>query len=87
MMNESDTQTTPIVELASDFTITLPAEVTHGFRPNDRFAIWPQGDMLILKRVTQPKVTDIVAAAPEDDSPLSMAEINEIVHEVRKQRT
>ena len=55
MMNEYDTQTTPIVELASDFTITLPTEVTHGFRPNDRFAIWIQGDMLIPSELLSPR--------------------------------
>lgn len=38
----------------------------------------------LLKRITPPPVTRIVAEAPEGE-PLSMDEINEIVHEVRRQ--
>ncbi|GAB4542471.1 MAG: hypothetical protein Kow0063_34480 [Anaerolineae bacterium] len=40
---------------------------------------------LHLKRITPPRVTDIVAQAP-DEEPISLEEINEIVHEVRRQR-
>jgi hypothetical protein len=41
--------------------------------------------VLYLKRVTPPPVTDIVAQAPEG-KPLSLDEINEIVHQVRRRR-
>jgi hypothetical protein len=77
---------TPIVEVNQDKTITVPAEVTSKFRPTDRFVVWPQGDMLILKRVKPLRVTDVVANASEENPPLTLDEIDEIVHAVRQQR-
>ncbi|MBC8254021.1 MAG: AbrB/MazE/SpoVT family DNA-binding domain-containing protein [Ardenticatenia bacterium] len=82
----SSTQTARIVELSLDYQITLPAEVAQKFRPADRFFVWPQGDTLILKRITIPRVTEIVAMTPETQPPLALEEIDEIVHEVRRQR-
>jgi hypothetical protein len=38
-----------------------------------------------LKRVTPPRVLDVVEQAPEG-TPLSLDEINDIVHQVRRQR-
>ena len=76
---------TPIVEVNQDKTITVPAEVTGQFRPADRFVVWPQGDMLILKRVKPMRVTDVVANASEENPPLTPDEIDEIVHAVRQQ--
>jgi hypothetical protein len=74
-----------IAELTPRHTLKLPAEVAARFRPSDRFVIWVEGDTLHLKRVTPPPVTSIVAQAPGGE-PLSLEEINEIVHEVRRQR-
>ena len=82
----SDLQTTRIVELGPDYKITLPAEVARRFRPTDRFLVWPHGDTVILKRITVPRVTEIVAMTPETQPPLSMEEIDAIVHEARKRR-
>ena len=82
----SDTQTVSIVELSSDYKITLPTEIAQRFRPADRFLVSPQGDTLILKRITVPRVTEVVAMTPEREPPPSMEEIDAIVHEVRKQR-
>lgn len=79
-------QTAPVVEVSSDYKITLPLEITRRFRPSDRFFVWSQGDTLILKRIAIPRVTDIVAATPETHPPLTMEEIDEIVHEARRQR-
>jgi hypothetical protein len=79
-------QTAPLVEVSSDYKITLPLEIARRFRPADRFFVWSQGDTLILKRVTIPRVTDIVATTPETYPPLTMEEIDEIVHEVRRKR-
>lgn len=83
----SDTQTASIVELSSDYKITLPAKIAQRFRPTDRFLISPQGDTLIFKRITVPRVTEIVAMTPETEPPPSMEEIDAIVHKVRKQQT
>jgi len=74
-----------VAELTSQRTLTLPAEIAARFRPSDRFVVWAEGDTLHLKRITPPPVTDIVAQAPEGE-PLSLNEINEIVHKVRRQR-
>jgi hypothetical protein len=81
----SDTKIVRIVELGSDYRIALPAEIAQGFRPADRFLVWPQGDTVILKRIAVPQVTDVVAATPETEPPLDLDEISTIVHEVRKQ--
>ena len=74
-----------IVELGPQYTLKLPAEVAAHFRPSDRFVIWVEGDILHLKRLTPPLVTDTMAQAPEEE-PMPLEEINEIVHEVRRQR-
>jgi hypothetical protein len=76
---------TPIIEVNQDKTITVPAEVTGKFQPTDRFVVWPQGDMLILKRVKPMRVTEVVANASEENPPLTLDEIDEIVHAVRQQ--
>jgi hypothetical protein len=74
-----------IAELTPQHTLKLPAEIAARFSPSDRFVVWTEGDTLHLKRITPPPVTRIVAQAPEEE-PLSLEEINEIVHEVRRQR-
>ncbi len=74
-----------IAEMTNMDTLKLPPEVASLFRPSDRFVIWADGDTLYLKRITPPPVTRLVAEAPEGE-PLSMDEINEIVHEVRRRR-
>jgi len=74
-----------IAEMTTSGTLKLPAEVASRFRASDRFIILVEGDTLRLKRITPPPVTDIVAQAPADE-PMSMDEINEVVHEVRRQR-
>jgi len=74
-----------IAELTSQHTLRLPTEIAARFRPSDRFVVWVEGDTVHLKRVTPPPVMSIVAQAPEGE-PLSLEEINEIVHQVRRQR-
>lgn len=75
-----------IAELVSERTLVLPAEIAARFRPSDHFIVWVEGDdILHLKRITPPPVTDIVAQAPAGE-PLSLDEINEIVHQVRRRR-
>jgi hypothetical protein len=74
-----------IAELTSTDTLKLPAEVASRFRPLDRFVVWAEGDALYLKRIAPRSVTSIVAGAPEGQ-PMSLDEINDLVHEVRRQR-
>ncbi len=73
-----------VAELTSQNTLKLPDEIAARFRPSDRFIVWVEGDVLHLKRLTSP-VTKVVEQAPEGE-PLSLQEISEIVHEVRRQR-
>ncbi|NOZ06136.1 MAG: hypothetical protein GXP41_07285 [Chloroflexi bacterium] len=74
-----------IAELIAQDTLRLPTDVASRFRPSDRFVVWVEKDTLHLKRITPPPVTSIVAQAPEGE-PLSLEEISEIVHQVRRQR-
>jgi hypothetical protein len=65
-------------------TLKLPPGIAERFRPADRFIVWAEGEMLCLKRIKRPPITDIVARAPSGE-PMSLDEINEIVHEVRQE--
>ena len=73
-----------IAELTSGDTLKLPPGVAGRFQPWDRFVVWTEGDALYLKRITPRSVTNVVRDAP-DGEPLSLDEINDIVHEVRRQ--
>ena len=73
-----------IAEMIAADTLKLPVDVAALFQPADRFVIWADDDTLHLKRITPLQVTRIVAEAPEEE-PMSMDEINEIVHKVRRQ--
>lgn len=84
-MSQPVSQSPVVVVLSEDNTITLPDEIARQFHPTDRFALLRQGDTLILKRVSSPRVSDLVAAIP-DDAPLSLDEISDIVHDLRSQR-
>jgi hypothetical protein len=74
-----------IAELTSNDTLRLPAEVAGHFRQADRFVVWREGDTLYLKRITPRSVTAVVEQAPQDE-PLSLDDINDMVHEVRRRR-
>lgn len=74
-----------IVEFKAPNTLTLPLGIAERFRPADRFIVWLEGDTLHLKRMFAPSPTELVAEAPEGE-PLSLDEINAMVHEVRRQR-
>ena len=74
-----------IAELAAPDILKLPAHLAAYFKPSDRFIVWVDGDTLHLKRITPPPVTEIVAQAPAEE-PLSLPEINDIVHQVRREQ-
>ena len=74
-----------IAEMTDKDTLRLPSEVAKLFRASDRFVIWIEGDTLHLKRMTPPQITRVVDEAPEGD-PMSLDEINEIVHEVLREQ-
>ena len=74
-----------IAELTDTNMLKLPAKLARQFHVSDRFVVWMSGDTLHLKRITSPAVTDIVAQAPEG-VPLSLDDINDIVHQVRREQ-
>jgi hypothetical protein len=76
---------TEIAELTSSDTLKLPAEVAARFRPSDRFMVWAEGDAMYLKRIAPGSVTSLVAEAPVGE-PMSLEEISDLVHKVRRQR-
>ncbi len=75
-----------IAELTDTNILKLPAGLASQFHVSDRFVVWMSGDTLHLKRITSPAVSDIVAKTPPAGEPLSLDEINDIVHQVRHEQ-
>jgi hypothetical protein len=73
-----------IATLTPNNTLQLPLEIAKRFLPADRFIVWQEGDTLHLKRLTSSSL-QLVENAPEDE-PISLDEINDIVHIVRQRR-
>jgi len=73
-----------VATLTQSRTLQLPLEIAKHFQPADRFIVWMDGDTLHLKRIT-PSPLRMVEQAPIDE-PMSLDEINDIVHEVRQRR-
>ena len=73
-----------IATLNANNTVQLPNDIARRFLPTDRFIVWLEGDTLHLKRLIASPLKRI-EDAPEDE-PVSLDEINEIVHEVRQRR-
>ena len=55
-----------VAELSPEYVLKLPAAVASRFRASDRFIVWTESDTVVLKRITPPSVTDVVAQAPQD---------------------
>lgn len=75
---------TGLATLSKENTIELPSEIAEHFAPLDRFVIWIDGDTVHLKRI-MPSPLQIVENASADDE-LTLDEIDDIVHEVRRNR-
>lgn len=75
---------TQVAELTTANTLKLPPQLAQQFHPADRFLVWCSGDTLHLKRITPPNITELVAQAPEGE-PLTLDELNEIIHQLRKE--
>ncbi len=83
-MSKEDVPHISVIELNADNSVKLPANIAQWFKLADRFLVTIQGDTLILKRINPINVLDVVAATP-DDEPLTMEDINAIVHDMRQQ--
>ncbi len=77
-------QMSEVAILNANRTLELPEEIAKRFQISDRFVVWADGDTLHLKRIA-PSPLDVVAHAPVEN-PLSAEEINDIIHEVRRQK-
>ena len=73
-----------IAELKTPYTLTLPAGIAERFHAEDRFIVWAEGDMLHLKRMRAPSLTEWSPRRPKRD-PSRSTRVNELVHEVRRQ--
>jgi hypothetical protein len=73
-----------IAKMTSLRTLELPPSIADQLGPDDRFIVWIEGDTVHFKRiVTSP--LDAVEHAPLD-APMPLDELDEVVHEVRRQR-
>lgn len=73
-----------IATLTDQHTLELPEPIASRFRSQDRFVVWVEDDTLHLKKIAR-SITDRVAQSERADPP-SLDEINDLVHEVRRQR-
>jgi hypothetical protein len=64
-------------------TLELPPAIAEQFEPSDRFIVWQEGDTGHLKRIT---TSPLQAVENSADEPMSLEEINDVVHEVRRLR-
>lgn len=71
-----------VATFTTNQSLHLPSEVARRFRPTDRFIVWVEGDTIHLKRLA-PSALDVVEQASQGE-PMSLDEINEVVHEVRR---
>lgn len=63
--------------------LELPPAIAEQFGPSDRFIVWVEGDTVHLKRITASPLQAVENSQDEDT--MSLEEINDIVHEVRRQ--
>jgi hypothetical protein len=84
-MNEKIREQPVVVVLGADNTIMLPDTIARQCQLTDRFVLLQQDDTIILKRIAVPRVTELVAAAP-DEPASSLDEISAMVHKLRADR-
>jgi bifunctional DNA-binding transcriptional regulator/antitoxin component of YhaV-PrlF toxin-antitoxin module len=65
-------------------TLTIPKALRAIFKPSDKLACFVKGDMLIIKRITPPKLSEIAERVQEKSIPLK--EIVKEVHAYRKKK-
>ena len=64
--------------------LTLPKTIQAKFKPTDKLAWFVEGDTLIIKRITPPKLSDIAYRLKE--KPMPLKEIVNEVHAYRKEK-
>ncbi len=69
----------------SGATFTLPPETAQQIGPDDEFTVITAGDTIILKKITPPRLSEIVRRAPADKG-MPLGEISQEVHRYRRSR-
>ena len=72
------------VKVQTDGSIRLPKEMLRLFPRASELAVWTEGDMIILKRLTPLKPSEIAQRAP--DGEIALEEIAAEVHQMRREK-
>lgn len=72
------------VRVQPDGCVKLPGRIARRFRKNGEFAVWAEGDTIILKRVHPPLPSEFGGRAR--GAAILMDEINEEVHRYRRDK-
>lgn len=72
------------VRIQSDGSIQLPKEILRLFSSASELAVWTEGDMIVLKRLSPLKPSLIAERVPEKEMPLK--EIAAEVHQRRREK-
>jgi len=70
-------------KLGNDLMLKLPDECKSICKPGSEFIVGTSGDMLLLKPIRKP-IWECAREIPDPDQP-TLEEIDEIVHEVRRE--
>lgn len=73
-----------VATLSKNHTLELPPDIASKFQTSDKFIVWMANDTIHFKRVESSPL-DALDNAPNDE-PMSLDEIDGIVHEVRQRR-
>ena len=65
-------------------TLVIPRTLRTIFKPSDQIAWFAERDMLILKRVTPPRLSEIASRVKE--KPLALKEIVKEIHVYRREK-
>jgi len=72
------------IKVQTDGSIRLPKELLRLFPRASELAVWTEGDMIILKRLTPLKPSEIAQRAP--DGEIALEEIAAEVHQMRREK-
>ncbi len=65
--------------------LELPTEALEWVRPDDELMVFIEGDMLILKRVHPPRLSELAGRAPGDVE-MPLQEVVDEVHRYRREK-
>ena len=72
------------LKIDEDGTLTIPKALRAIFKPSDKLACFVEGDTLIIKRISPPKLSEIAGRVKE--KPVPLQKIVKEVHAYRKKK-